>query len=78
MKLGTKHVIHKILLRKRIDMVAGMQVSYLAGKSVFYRPEHNAKRRPQHVEFWRFWNSKMKYTTLYQKYDLFFAANSRK
>ena len=44
MKLGTKHVIHKILLRKRIDMVAGMQVSYLAGKSVFYRPEHIMQR----------------------------------
>ena len=51
MKLGTKHVIYQILFRKRIHMVAGMKVSYLAGKRVFYGPEHNAKGRPQHAEF---------------------------
>ena len=37
-----------MLFRKSIYMVAGMKVS---GKCVFYRPEHNAKGRPQHAEF---------------------------
>ena len=40
-----------MLFRKRIHMVAGVKVSYLAGKCVFYRPEHNAKGRPQHANF---------------------------
>ena len=46
MKLGTKHAIYQFLFSKRIHMVAGMKVSYLAGKCVFYRPEHDAKGIP--------------------------------
>ena len=38
-------------------------MSSLASKCVFYRPEHNTKGEPHGIEFWRFWNGKMKYTT---------------
>ena len=32
-------------------MLTGMKVSSLAGKCVFYRPEHNVKGRPDEIEF---------------------------
>ena len=40
-------------------MLTGLKVSSLAYKSAFYRPKHNAK---DGNEFWRFWNTEMKYT----------------
>ena len=46
-KLETKHDHTKsflILCRKRISMLTGFQVSLLASKCVFYRPEHSANR----------------------------------
>ena len=41
--LSRNLVFRLIWIWKRIHMVAGMKFSYLAGKCVFYRPEHNAK-----------------------------------
>ena len=67
-----------IWIWKRIHMLAGMKFFYLAGKCVFYRPEHNAKGIHQHAEFWRSWNAEMKYNTSHQNCDWFFVTNSRK
>ena len=33
----------QVLCRKRISMLTGLKVSFLACKCVFYRPEHNTK-----------------------------------
>ena len=41
----SKQVIH----RKRISMLAGLKVSSLAYKCLFYRPELNAKRGPREI-----------------------------
>ena len=41
-----------------ISMLAGLKVSSLACKCVFYRTEHNAKG----TEFWMTWIAKIKYT----------------
>ena len=37
--------------RKRKSMLTGFKVSSLACKYVFYRPEFNAKRGPNEIEF---------------------------
>ena len=34
-----------------ISMLAGLKVSSLASKYVFYRPEHNAKEDPMELNF---------------------------
>ena len=39
-------------------MLAGLEVSSLACKCVFYRPEHNAKGEPHRTEFRRSGNAK--------------------
>ena len=36
---------------KRQSMLTGLKVSSLACNCVFYRPEHNAKRRPHEIYF---------------------------
>ena len=54
-KFGTKHGIYnksqQSIYRKRISMLTGLKVLSLTCKCVFYRPEHNAKGRPQGIEF---------------------------
>ena len=42
-------------------MWTGLQVLFLSCKSVFYRPEHNAKGGPHETDFWVPWNVEMKY-----------------
>ena len=64
MKLKTKHVIYQKLAtfcKIRISMWTGLQVLFLSCKSVFYRPEHNAKGGPHETDFWVPWNVEMKY-----------------
>ena len=39
------------LCRKRISILTVLEVSSLEGKCVFYRPEHNAKRGSDEVNF---------------------------
>ena len=43
-------------------LLTSSEVSSLACKCVFYKPEHNAKWWSHEIEFWRSWNAKMKYT----------------
>ena len=43
-------------------MLTGLNVSSVAWKQVFYRPERNAKGEPHGIEIWSSWNAKMKYT----------------
>ena len=40
-----------MLCRKRISMLAGLNVSSLQIKFVFYRPEHHAKEDPMELNF---------------------------
>ena len=40
-----------MLCRKRISMLAGLKVSSLQIKFVFYRPEHHAKEDPMELNF---------------------------
>ena len=46
------------------SMITGLKVSSLTCKCVFYRPGHNAKERPQLIEFCRSQNAEMKYNEL--------------
>ena len=46
------HVLH----RKMISMLTSLKVSPLTYKSVFYRPELNAKVWPHGIEFCKPWN----------------------
>ena len=55
----------QILCKKRICILAGLKVSYLGCKCVFYRPKHKAVGRPHGNEFWRSWNAEMKYANGY-------------
>ena len=54
-ELRTKYVIYQklanFLQKKYIYMLTGLIVSSLVCKCVFYRPEHNAKRRLYRIEF---------------------------
>ena len=52
----------QILYSKNISMLIGLKMSSLACKCVFYRLERIVKGRPYGIEFWVFWNAKMKYT----------------
>ena len=49
--------------RKRVSIVTDLKVSPLTCKSVFYRPECNAKGGTHVAELWRSWNAQMKDTT---------------
>ena len=40
-----------MLCAKKISMLTGSKVSSLAYKCIFYRPDHNANRRPHRTEF---------------------------
>ena len=42
-------------------MLTGLKVSSLTCKSLLYRPEHNAEEGSFGLEFWRTWNTEMKY-----------------
>ena len=39
--------------------LTGLDMLSLAGKCVFYRPEHNEKGSPHGTELWRSWNEKI-------------------
>ena len=54
----------QLLCRKMRSMTTGLKVSSLTCKCVFYRPGHNAKERPQLIEFCRSQNAEMKYNEL--------------
>ena len=66
-KLGTKHVTYQMLVNftYKKDITVNKlecEVSSLACKCVFYRPEHNAKGRPLEIEFRGSRSTEMKYT----------------
>ena len=46
----------QVLHRKGISMLAGLKVSSLTCKYVFYRPELNAKAGPHGIDFCKPWN----------------------
>ena len=46
----------QVLHRKGISMLAGLKVSSLTCKYVFYRPELNTKAGPHGIDFCKPWN----------------------
>ena len=61
--------ICKFYIEKEKPMLAGLKVSSLTCKYVFYRPERNGKAGPLGIEFCKLWNETMNFASLEMPMD---------